>query len=181
MRLRPLCQTILCLLVVASTAATARAQSGPGAAGQAEPNHPVEITTFVALGSPASSKIGAAIAFAWTSNTSLEVEVGYQRGDMGALNASVNLLHTLPRIGRVVPYLAGGVGLAKSNLVITGPDDSVVALSEYALTVNAGGGVKVPVDENWGFRTDARWFHGFGRTGDHWRISNGITFGTGKR
>jgi hypothetical protein len=180
MRPRPLCQTILCLLVVTFTAATARAQSGPGAAGQAETTHPVEISTFVALGSPTSSKVGAAIAFAWTSNTSMEVEVGYQRGDIGTLNASVNLLYTLPRIGRVVPYVAGGAGLAKSNLVITGPNNVVFTSSEYALAINAGGGVKVPVDETWGFRTDARWFQGFGRTGQHWRVSNGVTFGTGK-
>jgi len=40
----------------------------------------------------------------------------------------------------------------------------------------------VPVDANWGIRTDARWFNGLGRdAGEHWRLYNGVTFPTGKR
>ena len=49
--------------------------------------------------------------------------------------------------------------------------------------MNAGGGVKVPVDENWGvLGADARWFNGIGgQAGEHWRLFNGVTFKTGGR
>jgi hypothetical protein len=45
-----------------------------------------------------------------------------------------------------------------------------------AFEVNAGGGLKVPVDETWDMRTDARWFKSFGRhASEHWRVSHGIS------
>jgi len=47
--------------------------------------------------------------------------------------------------------------------------------------VNAGGGLKVPVDDGWGMRTDARWFKSFGRNGsEHFRVSQGVSFDVGK-
>jgi len=50
-----------------------------------------------------------------------------------------------------------------------------------ALSVNAGGGIKVPVDENWGVRADARWFNGVGeQAGEHWRLFNGVTWKAGQ-
>ena len=43
--------------------------------------------------------------------------------------------------------------------------------------MNAGGGLRVPVDEKWGMRTDARWFKSFGRdASEHFRVSQGISF-----
>jgi hypothetical protein len=33
-----------------------------------------------------------------------------------------------------------------------------VSLHQTTFTVNAGGGIEVPVTENWGLRTDVRWF-----------------------
>lgn len=75
-----------------------------------------------------------------------------------------------------------GQHLENYETAFTGPNNSIIRLTGYALAVNAGGGVKVPVDENWGFRSDARWYRQFGRTGqEHWRLYNGVTFGTGKR
>ena len=42
--------------------------------------------------------------------------------------------------------------------------------------------VKVPVDETWGLRADARWFNGLGdQAGEHWRLFNGVTVKTGGR
>ena len=176
MRPQSVCQGTLCLVLLMATAASVRAQTGTNAA------HPVEVSAFVSQGSPASSRIGAAIAFAWTSDLSVEMEMGYRRSDIDAVGSSVNLLYALPRIGRVAPYLAGGAGLEKYASAIAGPNKSIVTLSNYAFTVNAGGGVKVPVDDNWAFRSDARWYKGFGRHGqEHWRLYNGVTLGTGQR
>jgi hypothetical protein len=142
----------------------------------------VEVTPFVALGSHASSRIGAAIAFAWTSRLSMEAEVGYRRGEIDALSSSVSLLYDLPRIGRIAPYVAGGAGLQQYGSAIELPSVGVITQSATAFTVNAGGGVKVPASENWGIRSDARWFNSVGKGGpEHWRLYNGVTFRTGKR
>lgn len=142
----------------------------------------VEVTPFVSLGSERASRIGAAISFAWTSAISLEAEMGYRRGesDMHALDASLSLLYHLPRVWRVTPYLAAGGGLAQYGSIITAPNGAVFTQPRVALTVNAGGGVKVPVTDRVGFRSDARWVNGFGRgAGEHWRVYNGMTVGVG--
>ena len=48
--------------------------------------------------------------------------------------------------------------------------------------VNAGGGLKVSVDDTWGMRTDARWFKSFGRhASEHWRVAQGVSFDVGRR
>jgi opacity protein-like surface antigen len=181
MKPRRLCQTSFCFLALTVTAATARAQS-TDAALQAATRRPVEISTFVSQGSTVSSKIGAAINFAWTSRASVEAEIGYRSSEIDALSSSVNLVYTLPRLGRVVPYLAAGAGLEKYATASTGPNNTIIAQSNTAFAINAGGGVKVPVTENWAFRTDARWFRGFGRNAqEHWRVYNGVTVGTGQR
>ena len=42
--------------------------------------------------------------------------------------------------------------------------------------------LRIPIDDRWGVRTDARWINGTGRDApEHWRIYNGATFGVGKR
>jgi hypothetical protein len=62
------------------------------------------------------------------------------------------------------------------------PDGALAAQRRTAFAINAGGGLKVPVGDNWGIRTDARWFNGLGRdAGEHWRLYNGVTFPTGRR
>ena len=51
-----------------------------------------------------------------------------------------------------------------------------------ALTVNAGGGLKMPMNDTLDLRTDARWFKSFGRPGsEQFRVSQGISFDVGKR
>ena len=50
-----------------------------------------EVTPFVSLGSVNSSRAGAAIRFAWTSDLSLEAEVGYRRDAIDALSTSLSL------------------------------------------------------------------------------------------
>jgi hypothetical protein len=51
-----------------------------------------------------------------------------------------------------------------------------------AMTVNAGGGLKMPMKEKLDLRTDARWFKSLGRHGsEQFRVAQGISFDVGKR
>src|SRR5262245_14388441 len=96
---------ITTLAVLTFTAGLARAQAQVIDNGAVTPAA-VTVTPFVSLGSSYSSQWGAAIAFPWTAKTSLELEVGYRRQELNALSAHLSLLHDLPRLGRVTPYLA---------------------------------------------------------------------------
>jgi opacity protein-like surface antigen len=142
---------------------------------------PVEVTPYASLGSYPSSRVGAAIAFRLTPTLSVESEVGYRHDMTGALSLSASLLYDLPRIGRVMPYLAAGAGLEQYATAFPRPGGALAAQQRTAFAINAGGGLKVPVDDHWGIRTDARWFNGLGRdAGEHWRLYNGVTFPTGR-
>ena len=143
---------------------------------------PVEVTPYASLGSYPSSRAGAAVAFRLTPNFSVESEVGYCHDMTGRLSAAASLLYDLPRIGRFKPYLAAGAGLEEYATASKLPDGALAAQPRKAFAINAGGGLKVPVDDNWGIRTDARWFNGLGRNaGEHWRLYNGVTIPTGRR
>jgi len=49
-------------------------------------------------------------------------------------------------------------------------------------TINAGAGVKMPMNDKLAMRTDARWIQSFGRQGtEQFRVSQGISFDMGKR
>jgi hypothetical protein len=93
------------------------------------------------------------------------------------------LLYALPRVGRTSPYLAAGVGLHEYGAPVVAVDRSAIGTErKVGLFMNAGGGLKVPVDDTWGMRTDARWFKSFGtNASEHWRVSQGISFDVGKR
>jgi opacity protein-like surface antigen len=155
----------------------------PAAAQSTNTNHaPVEVTPYVSFGSYPSPRVGAAVAFRLTPTLSVESEVGYRHDMAGRLSASASLLYDLPRIGRFRPYLAAGAGLEEYATALKLPDGALAAQRRTAFAINAGGGLKVPVDDNWRIRTDARWFNGLGRdAGEHWRLYNGVTFPTGRR
>ena len=140
----------------------------------------VQVTPFVSIDSRGSTPAGAAISFPLGASFSLETELGYRRGegDMNALNTSGNLLYDLPRIGRATPYLATGVGLAQYGVPVVSRYGSVLGTEpRVGLEMNAGGGLRVPVDDKWGMRTDARWFKSFGRdASEHFRVSQGVSF-----
>ena len=156
----------------------------PAAAQSTDTDKPaqLEVTPFVSMGSYPSSRVGAAIAFRLTPNLSVESEVGYCRDTAGRLSATGSLLYDLPPIGRGKPYLAAGAGLEEYATASRLADGTLAAQRRTAFAINAGGGFKVPVDDNWGIRTDARWFNGVGRdAGEHWRLYNGVTFPTGRR
>src|SRR4249920_656692 len=105
---------------------------------------PVEVTPYVSLGSYPSPRVGAAIAFRLTPTLSIESEVGYHHDIAGALSLSAALLYDLPRIGRVIPYLAAGAGLEQYATAVRLPGGAFAAQQRTAFAINTGGGLKVP-------------------------------------
>lgn len=144
----------------------------------------VEVTPYVGVGSAAASPVGAAVTFPLTSTLGLEVDVAYRRGEGGvhALSSHTGLLYYLPRLGRSTPYVVGGIGLSQygaPRFLSDGPP--VGTESRVGLTVNAGGGLKMPMNDKLELRTDARWFKSFGRQGsEQFRVAQGIAFDVGK-
>jgi hypothetical protein len=160
------------LMLIVATAARSQSTSAP-----ASTPAMFEVTPHLALGSGASSGAGAAITWPVGRSFSVDFEMGYRRAEMNALNASVGLLFDLPSIGPVTPYLVGGVGLDQYATATGSPATGVLVRSATAMSLNAGGGVRVPLTENVGLRTDARWSNGIGSNApERWRIYNGITF-----
>ena len=145
----------------------------------------VEITPYVALGSTAASPVGAAVTFPVTSTLSVETDVAYRRGEgrTHALSSSISLLYFLPRVGQAAPYIAGGVGVSQYGAPVFASDGRPIGTQpRIAMTVNAGGGLKMPMNEKLDLRTDARWFKSFGRQGsEQFRVSQGISFDVARR
>jgi hypothetical protein len=145
----------------------------------------IEVTPYVAVGSAAASPVGVAVTFPLTSKLSLETDVAYRRGegDLNALSTNISLLYFLPRVGPAMPYVVGGVGLSQYGAPVFSSNGPPIGTeSSVALTVNAGGGVKMPMNEKLDLRTDARWFKSFGRYGsEQFRVTQGISFDVGKR
>ena len=146
---------------------------------------PVEVTPYVAFGSPAASPVGAAVTFPVTPTLSVETDVAYRRGEgrIHALSSSTSLLWFVPRVGQSKPYVAAGVGLAQYGAPIFSSNGPPIGTQpRLAMTVNAGGGLKMPMNETLDLRTDARWFKSFGVQGsEQFRVAQGISFDVGKR
>jgi hypothetical protein len=145
----------------------------------------VEVTPYVALGSAGASPAGAAVTIPVTSTLSVETDVAYRRGEgrIHALSTNTSLLWFLPRVGESTPYVAAGVGLSQYGAPIFSSDGPPIGTqARLATTVNAGGGLKMPVNEKLDLRTDARWFKSFGHQGsEQFRVAQGISFDVGKR
>jgi hypothetical protein len=146
---------------------------------------PVEVTPYVALGSAAASPVGVAVTFPVTSTLGVETDVAYRRGEgrFHALSSSASLLYFLPRVGQSTPYVAAGVGLSQYGApVFSSSGPPIGTQPRIALTVNAGGGLKMPMNEKLDLRTDARWFKSLGRQGsEQFRVAQGVSFDVGKR
>src|SRR4051812_20679229 len=144
-----------------------------------------EVTPYVAIGSDAASPVGAAVTFPITSTLSVETDVAYRRGEgrIHALSTNTSLLWFLPRLGQSTPYVAAGVGLSQYGAPVFSSDGPPIGTqSRVAMTVNAGGGLKMPVNDKLDLRTDARWFKSFGRQGsEQFRVAQGLSFDVGKR
>jgi hypothetical protein len=155
-------------------AGTALAQGDPGRAGS---NGQPEITPYAFLGSNASGGVGGAVRWPLPAHLSLELESSMRRGGVAAFSTSFSLLFDFPTIGRVTPYAAGGVGLDQYVVADQSSGGPLVVQPRTGVSVNAGGGIRIRGDENWGVRTDARWINGLGqRAPEKWRLYNGVTF-----
>ena len=145
----------------------------------------VEVTPYVAVGSAGASPLGAAVTFPVRSILGVETDVAYRRGEGGihALSTSTSLLWFLPRVGQSTPYLAAGVGLSQYGSPVFSIDGPPIGTqSRLTVTMNAGGGMKIPLNEKLDMRTDARWFKSLGQQGsEHFRVAQGISFDAGKR
>ena len=177
-----LAAVVVCAFTLVAVPASAQ-ESTPGPTKDARP---VEITPFVAIGSNGTSPVGTAVAFPIASKLSLETDVAYRPGEghIHALSTNASLLWFLPRVGSATPYVAGGLGLAQYGSPVYGPaaQAPIGTQSRLAMTVNAGGGLKMPVSKTVDWRTDARWFKSLGREGtEHIRVSQGLSFDVGKR
>jgi hypothetical protein len=151
----------------------------------AQDTRAVEVTPYVALGSDAASPVGTAVTFPLTSTLSVETDVAYRRGEgrIHALSSSTSLLWSLPRVGRSTPYLAAGLGLSQyGSPVFSSNGPPIGTQPRVAMTVNAGGGLKMPMNDTLDLRTDARWFKSLGRQGsEQFRVAQGISFDVSKR
>lgn len=144
----------------------------------------VEVTPYVALGSDATSPVGTAVTFPVTSRLRVETDIAYRRGEgrIHALSSTANLLWLLPRVGQSTPYVAAGVGLAQYGApVFSSAGPPIGTQSRVAMTVNAGGGLKMHVNDKLDLRTDGRWFKLLGQGSDQFRVAQGISFDVGKR
>src|SRR6186997_2176080 len=145
----------------------------------------VEVTPYVALGTAGTSPVGAAVTFPVTPTLSVETDVAYRRGEgrIHALSTNTSVLWFLPRLGPSTPYVAAGVGLSQYGAPVFSSDGPPIGTqSRLAMTMNAGGGLKIPVNDKLDLRTDARWFKSFGTQGsEQFRVAQGISFDAGKR
>jgi hypothetical protein len=145
----------------------------------------VEVTPYVAIGSAGAFPVGVALTFPVTSTLSVETDVAYRRaeGRIHALSSSASLLYSLPHLGQSTPYVAAGIGLSQYGTAVFSSNGRPIGTQpRLAMTVNAGGGLKMPMNEQLDLRTDARWFKSFGREGsEQFRVAQGISFDAGKR
>jgi hypothetical protein len=145
----------------------------------------VEITPYVALGSAGVSPVGAAVTVPVSSTLSVETDVAYRRGEgrIHALSTNTSLVAFLPRVGQSTPYVAAGLGLSQYGAPVFSSDGPPIGTQpRVAMTVNAGGGLKMPMNDKLDLRTDVRWFKSLGRQGsEQFRVAQGISFDAGKR
>jgi hypothetical protein len=157
-----------CAIFVAQPAHSQPKQTDTSPAGAQAP--------FVAFGSSASSATGVGVTWPLASKLNIEFETD-DRTPRAALSTHVSLLFELPPIGAVRPYLAGGLRVDQSATAAQ-PRGQGLMLRGTTYAIDAGGGLRVPVNQNWQFRSDARWFQGVGsKAQERWRVYNGVTFG----
>lgn len=129
------------------------------------------MTPFFAIGDDVTPGAGGAFTWAWTGQLSVEAEASL---GTDAARSSVSLLYRLPRLGRFALYLAGGGGVQRDEVTdVTPKGFAVDKKTEFA--VNVGGGVTVPITEQWAYRADFRWYNPRAEWPESWRAFSGLT------
>ena len=170
------CVPVVLGLAMSVLATSARAQDA-----DAQSRSGPEVTPYVFLGSNTSSGAGAAIRWPLKAGFGVEVETNYRSAEINGLDANLNLVYDLPAVGCAVPYVTAGIGLEQYGAVNVTRSGMPFLQTKTAFTVNTGTGVRVRVDDGWGYRADARYFNAVGDGPERWRLYNGVTFVTGKR
>jgi hypothetical protein len=137
-----------------------------------------EVTPWMSFGSYPSSRYGVGILFPLTMRLNMEAEVGLRPSLFNELSATMSIVSPLPRIGRVTPYFAGGAGIEQ---YVFGSTLMGLPISEKrtVFAANVGGGLKVPVDDKWSIRADARFVTGYDAA-EHWRFYSGVSLNVGR-
>ena len=185
---------VTCALLSAPALAGAQ-QARPAAGAQPPPAReardlPVQVTPFVSSGGESSS-VGVGVRWPFMSRLSLEFEAEYRRTlarplyntlENNGVNGNVNLVVDMPALWRVRPYLLGGGGLEHYNFLVQ-PEPYFFRDTGVSFVVNAGGGVRVPINDRFGIRTELRWTDGWtkGDPGGGFRMFYGATVGVGGR
>jgi hypothetical protein len=93
---------------------------------------------------------------------SVEGDVGYRNdaSHINGLSTNASLLFSLPRAGRMTPYLATGYGVSHYAAPVFSSLNAppIGAVSRLGLSVNFGGGLRTRLTNRVDLRTDARWF-----------------------
>jgi hypothetical protein len=185
---------VLVTCTLLSGPALAGAQPLPTAGAQQPPpapevrNLPIEVTPFVSSGGDSSS-VGVAVRWPFMTRLGLEFEAEYRHMparplvralENNGVNGSVNLVVDMPAIWRVRPFLLGGGGLEHYNFEEQAAP-YFLRDSGVSFVLNAGGGVRVPINDRFGIRAELRWTDGWTK-GDPWggfRMFYGATVGVG--
>jgi len=186
---------VTCALLAAPAAGGAQQAPLTAGAQQAPPARdardlPIEVSPFASSGGDTSGA-GVSVRWPFMARLGLEFEAEYRhtqaRPLSGSLedngvNGNVNLVFDLPSIGRVRPFLLGGGGLEHYSNVAQ-PEPHFLRESGMSFVVNAGGGVRVPINDRFGIRTELRWTDGWteGWPGGGFRMFYGATVGVGGR
>ena len=176
---------VTCALLAAPALAGAQQPAPAGA-----PTLPIEVSPFVSSGGD-SSGVGAAVRWPFAARFGLEFEAEYRHTravplsaalENNGVNGSINLVADLPRLGRVRPFLLGGGGLEHYALQVQ-PEPFFLSKTGMSFVVNVGGGVRVPINDRVGIRTELRWTDGWteGAPGGGFRMFYGATVGVGGR
>jgi OmpA-OmpF porin, OOP family len=173
------------------TASPAHAQSA-----LPEPNT-FDITPFIGFGtgfgndlpepfdSGTSFLLGVAVGYNWTTNLSIEGELGIipdivgdtDSLDVGITTFSANGVYHFDTESKIVPYATLGLGFGTTSIDVDADDDE----SNTEFLFNLGGGVKYPVTDRLQVRGDLRYFSINDENPNFWRVYGGVTFGFGTR
>lgn len=168
-----------CALLALSADAHAQSTAAPARTPAA-----VEVSPFVSTASGDASGVGATVRWPLVSRIrlGLEVDTEFRSGVSHGLNSSVNAVFDLPGFRRVTPDVVGGAGFERYSVSDLLPQFGLFTRTTTAPYWNIGGGIRVPINERWGFRADVRLSDGFdNRAPDRVRVFWGATVGLGKR